>query len=181
MSDDASPGLRHVRRSMKTTQDRIHTQLNSILNSSRSYLQEAVITMRDGRYCLPVKAEYKNQVAGMVHDQSSTGSTLFIEPMAIIRLNNDLRTLEIQEQKEIEAVLADLSNQLAPLSGGAAVGPGHPHPPGFCIREGGPVQTLQVQRPGVQPEPLHQYQGRPPSPPGSGEGGSHQYPSGKRI
>ena len=114
VSDDASPGLRHVRRSMKTTQDRIHTQLNSILNSSRSYLQEAVITMRDGRYCLPVKAEYKNQVAGMVHDQSSTGSTLFIEPMAIIRLNNDLRTLEIQEQKEIEAVLADLSNQLAP-------------------------------------------------------------------
>ncbi|HJC47369.1 MAG TPA: endonuclease MutS2 [Candidatus Lachnoclostridium pullistercoris] len=114
VSDDASPGLRHVRRSMKTIQDRIHTQLNSILNGSRSYLQEAVITMRDGRYCLPVKAEYKNQVAGMVHDQSSTGSTLFIEPMAIIRLNNDLRTLEIQEQKEIEAVLADLSNQLAP-------------------------------------------------------------------
>ena len=114
VSDDASPGLRHVRRSMKTIQDRIHTQLNSILNSSRSYLQDAVITMRDGRYCLPVKAEYKNQVSGMVHDQSSTGSTLFIEPMAIIKLNNDLRTLEIQEQKEIEAVLADLSNQLAP-------------------------------------------------------------------
>ena len=114
VSDDASPGLRHVRRSMKAIQDRIHTQLNSILNSSRTYLQEAVITMRDGRYCLPVKAEHKNQVAGMVHDQSSTGSTLFIEPMAIIRLNNDLRTLEIQEQKEIEAVLADLSNQLAP-------------------------------------------------------------------
>ena len=114
VSDDASPGLRHVRRSMKAIQDRIHTQLNSILNSNRSYLQDAVITMRDGRYCLPVKAEYKNQVSGMVHDQSSTGSTLFIEPMAIIKLNNDLRTLEIQEQKEIEAVLADLSNQLAP-------------------------------------------------------------------
>ena len=114
VSDDASPGLRHVRRSMKAIQDRIHTQLNSILNSSRSYLQDAVITMRDGRYCLPVKAEYKNQVSGMVHDQSSTGSTLFIEPMAIIKLNNDLITLEIQEQKEIEAVLADLSNQLAP-------------------------------------------------------------------
>ena len=65
VSDDASPGLRHVRRSMKTIQDRIHTQLNSILNSSRTYLQEAVITMRDGRYCLPVKAEHKNQVAGM--------------------------------------------------------------------------------------------------------------------
>lgn len=114
VSDDASPGLRHVRRSMKSIQDKIHSQMNAILNSSRSYLQEAVITMRDGRYCLPVKAEHKSQVAGMIHDQSSTGSTLFIEPMAIIRLNNDLRTLEIQEQKEIEAVLADLSNQLAP-------------------------------------------------------------------
>ena len=116
ISDDASPGLHKVRRSMKGINDRIHTQLNSILNSSRSYLQDAVITMRDGRYCLPVKAEYKGQVNGMVHDQSATGSTLFIEPMAIIQLNNELRTLEIQEQKEIEAVLADLSNQLAPYT-----------------------------------------------------------------
>lgn len=116
ISDDASPGLRHVRRSMKLVNDRVHTQLNSILNSSRSYLQDAVITMRDGRYCLPVRAEHKNQVAGMVHDQSSTGSTLFIEPMAIIKLNNELRELEIQEQKEIQAVLADLSSQLAPYT-----------------------------------------------------------------
>lgn len=116
VSDDASPGLRHVRRSMKTINDKVHTQLNSILNSSRNYLQDAVITMRDGRYCLPVKAEYKNQVTGMVHDQSSTGSTLFIEPMAVIQLNNELRSLEIQEQKEIEAVLADLSNQLSPYT-----------------------------------------------------------------
>lgn len=116
ISDDASPGLRHVRRSMKTINDRVHTQLNSILNSNRNYLQDAVITMRDGRYCLPVKAEYKNQVTGMVHDQSSTGSTLFIEPMAVILLGNELRSLEIQEQKEIEAVLADLSNQLSPYT-----------------------------------------------------------------
>lgn len=116
VSDDASPGLRHVRRSMKAINDKVHTQLNSILNSSRNYLQDAVITMRDGRYCLPVKAEYKNQVTGMVHDQSSTGSTLFIEPMAVIQLNNELRSLEIQEQKEIEAVLADLSNQLSPYT-----------------------------------------------------------------
>lgn len=116
VSDDASPGLRRVRRSMKTINDKVHTQLNSILNSSRTYLQDAVITMRDGRYCLPVKAEYKNQVTGMVHDQSSTGSTLFIEPMAVIQLNNELRSLEIQEQKEIEAVLADLSNQLSPYT-----------------------------------------------------------------
>lgn len=116
VSDDASPGLRKVRRAMKGINDRVHTQLNSILNSSRSYLQDAVITMRDGRYCLPVKAEYKGQVTGMVHDQSSTGSTLFIEPMAIIQLNNELRSLEIQEQKEIEAVLAELSGQLAPYT-----------------------------------------------------------------
>ena len=114
ISDDASPGLHHVRRSMRSINDKIHTQMNSILNSNRSYLQDAVITMRDGRYCLPVKSEHKSQVAGMVHDQSSTGSTLFIEPMAIVKLNNDLRTLEIQEQKEIEMILADLSNQLAP-------------------------------------------------------------------
>lgn len=116
VADDASPGLSHVRRSMKVTADRIHTQLNSILNSNRSYLQDAVITMRDGRYCLPVKSEYKNQVSGMVHDQSSTGSTLFIEPMAIIKLNNEMRELEVQEQKEIEAVLASLSNQAAPYA-----------------------------------------------------------------
>ena len=116
ISDNASPGLHKVRRSMHGINDRIHTQLNSILNSCRSYLQDAVITMRDGRYCLPVKAEYKSQVNGMVHDQSSTGCTLFIEPMAVIQLNNELRTLEIQEQKEIEAVLADLSNQLTPYT-----------------------------------------------------------------
>ena len=113
VADEASPGLAHVRRSMKITADRIHTQLNSMLNSNRSYLQDAVITMRNGRYCLPVKSEYKNQVPGMVHDQSSTGSTLFIEPMAIVRLNNEMRELEIKEQKEIEAVLANLSIQAA--------------------------------------------------------------------
>lgn len=114
VADDASPGLSHVRRAMKLAADKIHTQLNSILNSNRTYLQDAVITMRDGRYCLPVKSEYKNQVPGMVHDQSATGSTLFIEPMAIVRLNNEIRELEIREQKEIEAVLADLSNQATP-------------------------------------------------------------------
>lgn len=103
-----------MRRSIKAAADRIHTQLNSILNSHRTYLQDAVITMRDGRYCLPVKAEYKSQVSGMVHDQSATGSTLFIEPMAIVKLNNEIRELEIQEQKEIEAVLATLSNEAAP-------------------------------------------------------------------
>ncbi len=116
MSDDASPGLRHVRRSIRLTGDRIHTQLNSILNGSRTWLQDAVITMRDGRYCLPVKSEYKNQMPGMIHDQSSSGSTYFIEPMAVIRLNNELRELEAQERKEIEAVLADLSARAAEQS-----------------------------------------------------------------
>ena len=114
VADEASPGLSKVRRSMKNIAGRIHSQMNALLNSNRSYLQDGVITMRDGRYCLPVKAEYKNQVAGMVHDQSATGSTLFIEPMAIVRLNNELRELEIEEQKEIQAVLAALSEQAAP-------------------------------------------------------------------
>ena len=114
VADDASPGLRHVRRQMKITGDRVHTQLNAILNSSRTMLQDPVITMRDGRYCLPVKAEYKSSFHGMVHDQSATGSTLFIEPMAIIKLNNELRELEIREQKEIEMVLAALSMELVP-------------------------------------------------------------------
>ena len=114
ISDSASPGLLKIRRSMKIANDRIHTQLTSLVNGgARNYLQDAVITMRNGRYCIPVKAEYKGQVPGMIHDQSSTGSTLFIEPMAIVKLNNDIRELELQEQKEIEAVLAELSNQTA--------------------------------------------------------------------
>ena len=114
ISDDASSTLRQIRRNMKITGDRIHTQLSSLVNgSARNYLQDAVITMRNGRYCIPVKAEYKGQVPGMVHDQSSTGSTLFIEPMAVVKLNNDIRELELQEQKEIEVILADLSQQTA--------------------------------------------------------------------
>ena len=116
ISDDASPGLSKVRRAMKNAADKLHSQLNAILNSNRAYLQDAVITMRDGRYCLPVKSEYKNQVAGMVHDQSATGATLFIEPMAVIRLNNEMRELELAEKKEIEAVLATLSNLVAPYT-----------------------------------------------------------------
>lgn len=114
ISDDASSGLMRVRRGMKIANDRIHTQLASLVNgSARNYLQDSVITMRNGRYCIPVKAEYKGQVPGMIHDQSSTGSTLFIEPMAIVKLNNDIRELELQEQKEIEAILAELSQKTA--------------------------------------------------------------------
>ena len=114
ISDDASPNLRQIRRSMKVTNDRIHSQLSGLVNGgARTYLQDAVITMRNGRYCVPVKAEYKGQVPGMIHDQSSTGSTLFIEPMSVVKLNNDMRELELQEQKEIEVILADLSVQIA--------------------------------------------------------------------
>ncbi len=110
ISDDASSGLRQVRRQMKSVNERIRSQLASYLNGpARSYLQDGVITQRDGRYCIPVKAEHRGQVPGMIHDQSSSGSTLFVEPMAVVRLNNDLRELEIREQKEIEIVLASLS------------------------------------------------------------------------
>ena len=114
ISDDASPALRQIRRSIKNTGERIHNQLAGMVNgSARSYLQDAVITMRNGRYCIPVKAEYKNQVPGMIHDQSSTGSTLFIEPMAVVKLNNDIRDLELKEQAEIESILASLSELAA--------------------------------------------------------------------
>ena len=109
-ADDASPNLKRIRRQMLSTNDRIHTQLNNMVNGSyRTYLQDAVITLRDNRYCIPVKAEYKGNVPGMVHDQSSTGSTLFIEPAAVVSLNNELRQLEIEEIKEIEVILATLS------------------------------------------------------------------------
>lgn len=117
IADDASTGLAQVRRQLKLTNDRIHEQLNSILNSSsRSMLQDSIITMRNGRYCLPVKAEYRSSFRGMLHDQSATGSTLFIEPAAVVKLNNDIRQLELQEQEEIDKILADLSNLAAEQS-----------------------------------------------------------------
>ena len=112
ISDDASPNLRRIRRSIKSCEEKIHSQLISLVNGSyRTYLQDAVITMRDGRYCIPIKSEYKGQVPGMVHDQSSTGSTFFVEPMAVVKLNNDIRELEIEEAKEIEVILSTLSAQ----------------------------------------------------------------------
>lgn len=112
IADDASPTLKHIRRSKVLTTERIRSQLNSMVNGSyRTYLQEAVVTMRNNRYCIPVKAEHKGQVPGMIHDQSSTGSTLFIEPAAIVELNNKMREWELQEKEEIEKILTDLSNQ----------------------------------------------------------------------
>lgn len=115
VSDDASPKLHSIRRSIRNINDKIHGAMNSLLNSSttRSYLQDAVITMRNGRYCLPVKAENKGQVPGMIHDQSSTGSTLFIEPMSVVKLNNDLKEAFLKEKEEIEVILANLSNLTA--------------------------------------------------------------------
>ena len=114
ISDDASPALRSVRRSIRTANDRIHSTLSGMVNgSARTYLQDAVITQRNGRYCIPVKAEYRSQVPGMIHDQSSTGSTLFVEPMAVVRLNNDLKELYLKEQEEIEHVLEQLSQEAA--------------------------------------------------------------------
>lgn len=112
IADDASPALKKIRRSMAIANDRIHSQLASMISGScRTYLQDAVVTMRNNRYCIPVKSEYKGQVQGMVHDQSSTGSTFFIEPTAVVNLNNELRELEIKEQEEIAVILADLSAQ----------------------------------------------------------------------
>ena len=117
-ADDASPALKSIRRQIAQTGEKIHNQLNSMVTGSlRSYLQDAVITMRDNRYCIPVKSEYKSQVPGMIHDQSSTGSTFFIEPQAIVSLNNKIRELTLDEQKEIEKILAELSYSCAEHAG----------------------------------------------------------------
>ena len=115
IADDASPALFKIRKSIHGMNDRIHAQLTALMNNTttRSYLQDAIVTMRDGRYCLPVKAEAKTSIPGMVHDQSSSGSTLFIEPMEVVNLNNELRELYLKEQEEINAILAELSNQVA--------------------------------------------------------------------
>ena len=116
-ADDASPALKDIRRKINHTQDKIHSQLNSMVNGSlRTYLMDAVITMRGDRYCLPVKAEYKSHVPGMVHDQSSTGSTFFIEPAAIVDLNNKLKELAIAEKEEISKILLTLSAEFMPYA-----------------------------------------------------------------
>ena len=115
ISDDASPTLHNIRRQIRNINDRIHGAMNSILNNSttRTYLQDAVVTMRNDRYCLPVKVEYKAQVPGMIHDQSASGSTLFIEPMSVVKLNNDLKEAFLKEKEEIDVILSNLSNLTA--------------------------------------------------------------------
>lgn len=118
ISDQASPALSKIRRGIKNLEDRIHSQLNSMLNGTyKTYLQDSVITMRNSRYCIPVKSEYRSAVPGMIHDQSSSGSTVFVEPMAVIKLNNDIRQLEAEESKEIDAILASLSKEVYENSG----------------------------------------------------------------
>lgn len=116
MADDASPELKRIRRSMHSANDRIREQLNATMNSSSSMLRDNIVTMRNGRYCLPVRQEYKSSFPGMIHDQSATGSTFFIEPMAIVKLNNELAELAMKEQDEIEKVLASLSALAAPYT-----------------------------------------------------------------
>ena len=113
MADDASARLKDIRRHIRIANDKIHSELNSMVGGQRTYLQDAVVTTRAGRYCIPVKAEYRSQVPGMIHDQSSSGSTLFIEPMAVVRLNNELRELELKEIEEINVILANLSEEAA--------------------------------------------------------------------
>ena len=114
VSDDASSTLKHIRRSINGINERVHATLTSLVNGSlRTYLQDPIITMRGDRYCIPVKAEYRGQVQGLIHDQSSTGSTLFIEPMAVVKLNNDLKELYAREQEEIQIILAGLSEEAA--------------------------------------------------------------------
>ncbi|MBO4267674.1 MAG: endonuclease MutS2 [Lachnospiraceae bacterium] len=112
IADDASSTLHSIRRKQKNVNDKIHSQLSKMVNDTyRSYLQDSVITMRDGRYCIPVRSEHKGSVPGMIHDQSASASTFFIEPAAIVSLNNDLRQLEIEEANEIEVILSSLSDE----------------------------------------------------------------------
>lgn len=114
INDDASPNLKHIRRLIGQMNDRVHQALSGMVNGSlRSYLQDPIITMRGDRYCIPVKTEYRSQVPGMIHDQSATGSTLFIEPMSVVKLNNDLKELYGKEQEEIQVILARLSADAA--------------------------------------------------------------------
>ena len=118
ISDNASPKLRQIRRNIKAAGERIHSELNRIIAAhAKDYLQDALVTTRDGRYCIPVKSEHRANVAGIVHDMSSSGNTVFVEPASVVKLNNDIRELEIEEEKEIEVILAKLSEMLAEYGG----------------------------------------------------------------
>lgn len=115
VSDSASSTLRSIRRSKKLKNQAIEDKLNSYITSDKTkkYLQDAIVTMREGRYVIPVKNEYRSSVEGMIHDISQKGSTVFIEPMAVVKLNNELRELENEEKKEIERILYELSSEVS--------------------------------------------------------------------
>ncbi|MBF1185183.1 MAG: endonuclease MutS2 [[Eubacterium] sulci] len=115
MADNASPKLKDIRRSIHQQNQAIKNKLSRIITSSsnKTYLQDAIVTMRDGRYVIPVKQEYRSLFPGMVHDQSKGGATLFIEPQGVVELNNKLRELEVEEQLEIARILAELSSRVA--------------------------------------------------------------------
>ena len=115
ITDEASAKLKEIRRNKKLTNQSIHTKLASIVNSqnNKNMLQDTIVTMRNGRYCIPVKVEHRSSFPGMIHDQSATGSTLFIEPMAVVQMNNQLKELDMQELAEIERILSILSEQAA--------------------------------------------------------------------
>lgn len=148
IADDASSTLKHIRRSMVITGERIHSQLNTMVNSTyRTYLQDAVITMRNNRYCIPVKSEYKGMVHGMVHDQSKAGSTFFIEPAAVVELNNKLQELSIQEQEEIEVILADLSAQAAEYTAELTLNQQNLTKLDFIFAKGGLALELNASKP----------------------------------
>lgn len=117
ISSDASPALRSIRRQLSLMGERVRSKMTEIMNARRECLSDAVITMRDDRYCLPVRAEYKNSLPGIVHDQSGSGATIFIEPSAVVSLNNEARELELKEQEEIRRILADLSARVNESSG----------------------------------------------------------------
>lgn len=112
ISDRASSTLHNIRRSLKEKNSSVREKINSIVRSNAKYLQDAIYTMRGDRYVLPVKAEYKGAVPGLVHDQSSTGATLFIEPMSLVNLNNEIKELKLKEQAEIERILWALSKKV---------------------------------------------------------------------
>ena len=114
LADSASPELASIRRHMRATESKVRDILQRILSSSQSkYLQENIITQRSGRYVVPVKSEFKNEIPGLVHDLSGSGSTFFIEPMGVVKANNELRELQAKEEKEIDRILAELSAEAA--------------------------------------------------------------------